>query len=482
MRSGGLLVLLCVVACHLPTKRNPGVCCTTQADCDAVGLPVGSDCADGEQCIGNACVVPTTCQAMSDCMEPTPICDTASGTCVQCLDATACSGALPACGPDHTCVECVDNSTCGGRICDLTTNSCRGCTDDSECPGGFCAPATMTCQRSIVPAFVPNACDNAATSDLTVAVDTIIDTSNATNCNGGLVAQAGAREICVVHHGNVSIQSGVTLTFTGSRPVALVADDTLSVDGVIEVGATGTVDGPGGGVTTSGGNESANDGGGGAGFATAGAPGGSQTVDGGGVNGGAIGTDPSSTSVLVGGSRASDATAGGGGGALSVISCRGTVTISGTIASGGGGGLGGPVGATAAGFGGGSGGYVALEGRMIVLTGQLFANGGGGGSGAHDNGTAGVAGSDGLRATAAAPGGGAIVGVGGAGGFAAVAPTAGLKKGTVQKQGVLITTGPGGGGGSVGFLHTYTPMGVTPTLTPSMVSPALQSNLSVETR
>ena len=45
-----------------------------------------------------------------------------------------------------------------------------------------------------------------------------------------------------------------------------------------------------------------------------------------------------------------------------------------------------------------------------------------------------------------------------------------------------IDAGPGGGGGSVGFLQTYTPTGVTPMLTPAHVSPPFQSNGTVETR
>src|SRR5262249_26588539 len=160
----GLLALFWVVACHLPTKRNPDVCCTTQADCDALGLPVGSDCGDNQQCIGNQCVELTTCEAMSDCTGPTPVCDTASGTCVQCLDANACAGAPPAGGPRHTCVECVDNRTCGKRVCDTTSNTCRGCINDNECPGGVCAMDTMTCVSAIVPKYLPNVCDDQATS------------------------------------------------------------------------------------------------------------------------------------------------------------------------------------------------------------------------------------------------------------------------------------------------------------------------------
>lgn len=75
-----------------------------------------------------------------------------------------------------------------------------------------------------------------------------------------------------------------------------------------------------------------------------------------------------------------------------------------------------------------------------------------------------------------------MIGVGGAGGFANTTPTVGLKLGTVIKQGVPITVGPGGGGGSVGFVHTYTPTGVSPTLTPAAASPPLQANLPLETR
>lgn len=74
-----LLVVLLVGGC---TKRNPGACCTTDADCEAKGLPAGTDCASGETCVNNGCVPLTTCQADSDCTSPTPLCDLDQGVCI----------------------------------------------------------------------------------------------------------------------------------------------------------------------------------------------------------------------------------------------------------------------------------------------------------------------------------------------------------------------------------------------------------------
>jgi hypothetical protein len=315
------------------------------------------------------------------------------------------------------------------------------------------------------------------------------------NCNGGIVAQTGAPGICVVRYRRIGVEAGATLTVVGppsglpGRSIAFVADEELRVDGIIDVSADGYVNGPGGGVIEVAGLPltSAGKGGGGAGGETDGGDGASKAADGGGMNGGAQ-VDPALQSAFVGGVAAAKLhgtgaiAGGGGGGALSLVACRGEVTISGTVNAAGGGGRGGFNAVEFAllnGFGGGAGGNVILQAADISVTGHMFANGGGGGGGLTLNGPAGLPGMNGQMSATIAASGGAPVnneGGGGDGGVGPSVPTAGGKP-------VDMSDGlPGGGGGSVGFFQTFMPAGRSPTLTPSAISPAFSPNGTIMTR
>jgi hypothetical protein len=329
----------------------------------------------------------------------------------------------------------------------------------------------MTCQQTIIPRFVPDVCDALATQpDLTISADTTLDTSDAANCNGGLIAQATGPEICVVHYSTVTVAATAKLQASGTRALALVADQSLTVDGLVEAGGS---NGPGGGRVVSGGSATATDGAGGAGFATAGGPGGSDAADGGAANGGAA--QPAPSDELVGGATGGGPLGGSGGGAVTLISCQGTVAVAGVLDAGG---QGGGAEASTGGSGGGAGGYFALQGRMISMTGQAFANGGGGGGGFGTDKVKGFAGPRGPQSTTCALGGDGTV-KGGAGGCIGAAPGSGGRGGTVV---LSETISSGGGGGSTGFLATFTPLGVTPVMTPVAASPAFQPNMSLKTR
>lgn len=66
------------------------------------------------------------CATASDCKAPgAPFCETSSGKCVACLDASVCTLDKP--------------------VCDATAGSCRGCARDEECPGGICVESDGTC-------------------------------------------------------------------------------------------------------------------------------------------------------------------------------------------------------------------------------------------------------------------------------------------------------------------------------------------------
>ncbi len=130
------------------------------------------------------------------------------------------------------------------------------------------------------------------------------------------------------------------------------------------------------------------------------------------------------------------------------------------------------------GSGGGAGGNVVFQGADVVITGYLFANGGSGGAGKPSGSGIGAPGYEGERSLVAITGG-----IGTAGGGSGGAGGSGT---SLPGHGKLTTMAPmstaGGGGGSVGFFQSYTPAGVTPTLTPSAASPAPQPNGTIPTR
>src|SRR5690349_11416504 len=103
MRILPFLFLVGLAAC--PTKHNPDVCCTTEADCMAQGLPPGSACAQGLVCRGNQCIAET------------------------CASSAECDAAAPFC-INQSCVEmCNDDSQCPGF---------GGSADDKFCVAGAC--------------------------------------------------------------------------------------------------------------------------------------------------------------------------------------------------------------------------------------------------------------------------------------------------------------------------------------------------------
>jgi hypothetical protein len=359
-----------------------------------------------------------------------------------------------------------------------------------------CAPTANPHCKYLQPKYLPDVCDVRSTQALLNFTNSgSFDPNLDVNCTGGIVLQAGGPALCVVHAISISIAQGSTVTVVGaetalSRGLAFVADNDLEIAGTLDIGAKRSFNGPGGGTSsiehspTSDGNA-----GGGAGGSTDGGAGGNNTTDGGAANGGVASMNPALLTALVGGQAASriasftpdvaDTQQSGGGGALSLISCRGAVTVSGTVTAGGGGGLPGyKLGSfLIPGSGGGAGGNVVVQGSRISVTGSFFANGGGGGGGVQNTGAPGVYGADGsLSDTSGASGGPRQngEGAGGTGGYVNSPPTNGLHPGA--------NAAAGGGGGSMGFLQTLTPAGHVPTLTPSHVSPIFQPNGVVETR
>ena len=122
-------MLLFLAAC---TERNPSYC-NSNTECGSGSCDVAS-----HTCLGGAGGAGGTggadggaqCSGDNQCSTPTPRC--VSGSCVQCVGPSDCTG---------------------GHICDTGTQMCRACTDDATCdisgyPGGAClaggcVPANM---------------------------------------------------------------------------------------------------------------------------------------------------------------------------------------------------------------------------------------------------------------------------------------------------------------------------------------------------
>ena len=403
------------------------------------------------------------------CSDPAfPFCDETgaiSGTAGICVAVSCEAGTFKECRDDAALV-CNDQGTSYDMV---------------QCPYGCgasgCLPCNTTdCETHLIPRFAPDVCtDLSSIASREYLDDTEINSSDDANCTE-IITQPPGPEICVIRASTIRIATNRTLKVRGSRAIALVADRELDIEGILDISADATVNGPGGGLVKSG--ASSNQAGGGAGYRTAGGAGASDSGDGGSSNGGAPGSSPLLLATLNGGAQPAAAPTasqpGGAGGAGLLVSCRATVSISGTLDAGGGGGVGDfgdsqPPYATYIAAGGGTGGTIVIAGLAVTISGQVYANGGGGGGG----GVPGFAGMDGQRSTSAALGGpqGGFNSGGGPGGNGGAldAPLHGGRPIGVSNCGL----GCGAGGGSAGYVVVLTPTGAAPQLAPLAASPML---------
>jgi Cys-rich repeat protein len=86
------------------------------------------------------------------------VCNPATHTCVGCVDQTDCGGNTPVCDTGtHTCrAMCTTNMQCqtGGMfnngVCNTTTGSCVQCLTNQNCQNGqICNPATNACVQCV---------------------------------------------------------------------------------------------------------------------------------------------------------------------------------------------------------------------------------------------------------------------------------------------------------------------------------------------
>jgi hypothetical protein len=321
-----------------------------------------------------------------------------------------------------------------------------------------------------------------------------VPSTGALTLNGGafMTLPTTGTSLRVLSLDGLTISSGANVVILGPDALAIVVHGSASIDGRLDVSATGTSSGPGAGNcaaakgTDMGVNPAYGAGGGGAGgsFGGAGGGGGDGDViagsprtpggpvmalqgDGmlvplrGGCRGGAGGEeDPSCTGTGTPG-------AGGGGGGALQLTVRDTLTL-GTgaqlAANGGGAAPGVNVHASGphlgvGGGGGGSGGGLLVEAAHLGIDANaiLCANGGGGSGGTHNNdGLPYTSGGNGACATnTTASGGNGEAADGGDGATGSAAAGRGV-------NGSRLDDGGGGGGGSVGRIRVRAAVGPNP--------------------
>jgi hypothetical protein len=292
----------------------------------------------------------------------------------------------------------------------------------------------------------------------------------------------GGGKIVVFVARSIHVQPNTVLRVVGGHlPFALVALDTIKLDGSLHVlpGLAGGAynerpdtqgAGPGGG----GGGDGANKrGGGGGSFCGTGGQGGVEQGS------GATPYPKSSTYgtpelvPLVGGSAGGKGTGGfgvgatsasHGGGAVQLVAGKSIELAAGAfISAPGSGGQQGGLAADQEATGGGSGGAILIEAPSVTIAGVVAANGGGGGGGAGGNAGGGQSGEPGHDSDATFASGGTGGGTGGAGDRADGA----------DATGGASFTAPGGGGGA-GRIRINTSTG-SATLTNAVVTPSAKT-------
>ena len=278
---------------------------------------------------------------------------------------------------------------------------------------------------------------------VTISAPLTIDTDSMEMCTA-------IGKYCVIAGTTLTINA--TLRATGTKPLVLLASDSILVNQLIDVGShrspTESIGAGADPVTCLTGTlPGTSAGGAGGSFAGTGGSGGA------GGNGGAGGIPASATTpipALRGGCRGQDGdgqgkgVGGHGGGAVYLIAGnRISITGPGINAAGEGGTGGAVVNAVSGGGGGGAGGMIGLDAPSITGTGLILANGGGGGQG---SGTI-VPGANGLDSAGinAASGGSGGSSCGGNGGNGSSVVVGGS-----GADGAKFLCSPGGGGGGGG--------------------------------
>jgi hypothetical protein len=312
-------------------------------------------------------------------------------------------------------------------------------------------------------------------TDLVLSGKVVVDTTAGKLTSGSLPKGVGlycTKEYCVITAKKLTLNKGSELRVVGKRPLIVVATDDISIDGIVNVAASGLSAGPGGYLGGSSDNPGQGCGGGYKSEKRQGGAGGSFGGYGGGGGNGPLGKSPCVDTCTVGhcpaikcltplqggaggaggggnGILGDGGRGGAGGGAVQLSSLKSiSIKKSGVINAGGGGAQGGGT-WQGGGGGAGSGGGILLEAKDITIDGIVAANGGGGGGGAIivSGGSPGSAGAASGTAVSGGGGGSFVIDKGGKGGPGSSKAD---HNGGLGDKGSGVSYAHGGGGGSAG--------------------------------
>ncbi len=225
--------------CADPLKVcNPALGMAGQCVVGCKALNGGDTCPSGEFCQfpdgGTVGTCQPGCKFPTDCLPPTPICDTTMHACVECLMSSDCVGGnvcdttsgsatyetcvactptqTQNCSPDTAGAACLANDTCGcttdsdcggpnsGRVCltpgsDLCSGGCRG-TGGNGCPVGEVCSSSSHAVGQCTPAppadgGSPNRPDSGAVTD--AAVEAGGASASPPGSSGGCSCSLGAK-------------------------------------------------------------------------------------------------------------------------------------------------------------------------------------------------------------------------------------------------------------------------------------------------
>ena len=424
--------------CGSSNDSNPceGWTCSYHGECKVTEGKAACECdpfyeasEDGTQCLSsvNDPCAPYTCSGHGRChvdAEDKPYCE--------------CDNGWAQSGDKLDCIENDCQDDCGMMGC-CGTSCCKAAPSNSDIIG------TIE--------------DNGLSKNASGSFDTDNDcVSGSALGDCQLVPVTGGVDICTCRLSSLTI--GSSLHITGTAALAILAWDTITINGSVDISATGSTSGPG--AITQQDEEASN---------WRGGKGGSN-----GTAGGNAGDEPRPPKLtpLEGGQAGQDGCGGrkggGGGGALQLVAGT-SINISGSIHAGGGGGAGGqydPDDQCIGGAGGGSGGSLLVEAPNVSYSGTYYANGGSGGGGGNNTGQEGEAGKDALSSSDPVQGGqgrdgascalyGAIEGGdGGAGSSGDSQGGDGQDYDSNQCPDLFPYVGGGGGGGGAGRLRINT--------------------------
>lgn len=221
------------------------------------GTGTGGDAAGGGAGTGGSAPCNGACEP------PTPVCDPASDTCVECLAEADCAGNVkgsvcdtasnkcvectrkadctgnakgPICDTAaHACVECLGRADCASKAgkpaCDTSTNTCVQCTAATDCVATASTPLCDTAANRCVACLAPADCKDAAAS----------------RCDANACKPCSADGDCTHISGKGVCNGGTCVQCTAAKPAAcgtrdgtpLVCDSLARTCTTVKAGSTG---------------------------------------------------------------------------------------------------------------------------------------------------------------------------------------------------------------------------------------------------